>query len=167
MEATQAQEKQWQELKGKNWAPKTEVHRLATVFSHALVGASVVAFAPRGVSKRSLGLVAAALACVPDLDVVGFQHGIAYASEWGHRGVTHSLSFALAAALIASFAIHRPRRSDQRTWIITLVLLFLATASHGVLDAFTDAGLGVGFFLPFDDTRYFFTHRPLATSPIG
>jgi inner membrane protein len=27
--------------------------------------------------------------------------------------------------------------------------------------------LGVGFFLPFDETRYFFPWRPLATSPIG
>jgi len=31
----------------------------------------------------------------------------------------------------------------------------------------TDAGRGVGFFLPFDTERYFFPFRPLATSPIG
>jgi inner membrane protein len=45
--------------------------------------------------------------------------------------------------------------------------LFLATASHGILDAFTDGGLGVAFFSPFDSTRYFFPFRPIEVSPIG
>ena len=54
-----------------------------------------------------------------------------------------------------------------RDWWRLAGLLALATASHGVLDAFTDAGLGVGFFIPFDDVRVFFPWRPLATSPIG
>ena len=46
-------------------------------------------------------------------------------------------------------------------------LAFLATISHGALDAFTDAGLGVGFLIPFDDMRYFAPWRPLATSPLS
>ena len=45
--------------------------------------------------------------------------------------------------------------------------LFLATASHGFLDAMTDGGLGVAFFSPFDNTRYFFTWTPIRVSPIG
>jgi inner membrane protein len=39
-------------------------------------------------------------------------------------------------------------------------------ASHGILDALTDAGLGVGFFVPFSDARYFLPWRPLLTSPL-
>jgi inner membrane protein len=31
----------------------------------------------------------------------------------------------------------------------------------------TDGGLGVAFFAPFDDTRYFFPFRPIKVSPIG
>jgi inner membrane protein len=45
--------------------------------------------------------------------------------------------------------------------------LFLATASHGVLDAMTDGGSGVAFWAPFDDTRYFLPWRPIPVSPIG
>jgi inner membrane protein len=45
--------------------------------------------------------------------------------------------------------------------------LFLCTASHGLLDAFTDGGLGVAFFAPFDESRYFFPWRPIEVSPIG
>ena len=45
--------------------------------------------------------------------------------------------------------------------------LFLATASHGVLDAMTDGGLGVAFFAPFDNQRYFLPWRPIRVSPIS
>ena len=45
------------------------------------------------------------------------------------------------------------------------MFLFLAIASHGLLDAFTDGGLGVAFFAPFDSTRYFFPVTPIEVSP--
>jgi inner membrane protein len=45
--------------------------------------------------------------------------------------------------------------------------LFLATASHGVLDAMTNGGLGVAFFSPFDDRRFFLLWRPIRVSPIA
>jgi inner membrane protein len=45
--------------------------------------------------------------------------------------------------------------------------LFLATASHGMLDAMTDGGLGVALFSPFDNSRYFFPWRPIHVSPIS
>ena len=48
-----------------------------------------------------------------------------------------------------------------------LLFLFLATASHGVLDAMTDGGLGIAFLSPFSNQRYFFPFRPIAVSPIG
>ena len=44
---------------------------------------------------------------------------------------------------------------------------FFCTASHGLLDAMTNGGLGVAFFSPFDTTRYFFPVRPILVSPIG
>jgi inner membrane protein len=44
---------------------------------------------------------------------------------------------------------------------------FLCAASHGVLDAMTNGGLGVAFFSPLDTTRYFFPVRPVLVSPIG
>jgi inner membrane protein len=45
--------------------------------------------------------------------------------------------------------------------------LFLATASHGILDALTNGGLGVAFFSPFYNGRYFFPWRPIRVSPIS
>ena len=84
---------------------------------------------------------------------------------WGHRGFTHSLAFAalLAAAVSLSSGWLRP----QIRRFSLFVYLFLATASHGLLDAMTDGGLGVAFFSPFNNRRYFLPWRPIRVSPIG
>nr|WP_317191512.1 metal-dependent hydrolase [Hymenobacter negativus] len=47
------------------------------------------------------------------------------------------------------------------------LLLFLATASHGLLDAMTTGGLGVAFFSPWHPERYFFPFRPIKVSPLS
>ena len=51
--------------------------------------------------------------------------------------------------------------------IVILAFLFFLGASHGVLDAFTDGGLGVALLAPFDNTRYYMPWRPIPVAPIG
>jgi inner membrane protein len=111
--------------------------------------------------------IAGALCSVlPDLDVIGFRFGIHYSDFWGHRGFTHSLLFAaILATLIALLAFRKLSPAVPGFWIWTY--LFLATASHGLLDAMTDGGLGVAFFSPFNNSRYFLPWRPILVSPIG
>jgi len=86
---------------------------------------------------------------LPDVDVVGFRFGIRYGDFWGHRGFTHSLLFAGVIATLALVA-ELPRASPglSRGWL--WLYFFLATASHGILHAMTNGGLGVAFFSPFD-----------------
>ena len=51
---------------------------------------------------------------------------------------------------------------------ITLVIYyFLATVSHGILDALTTGGNGITFFAPFSAERYFLPWRVIQVSPIG
>ncbi len=102
---------------------------------------------------------------VPDLDVMGFPLGIEYGDMWGHRGLTHSVVFAALLAGILVALWYRAKPAAAMTGLF--LYLFLCTASHGVLDAMTDGGLGVAFFSPFDTTRYFFPVRPVLVSPIG
>ncbi len=131
---------------------------MPSAFSHLLVGAALAA--PFGAPARFV-ILCAACAALPDLDVAGFAFGVPYAAPLGHRGFTHSLSFAvLLAGLLVALPPPLPR---ARAWLC----LFLATASHGVLDAMTDGGLGVAFFLPWDAGRYFLPWRPILVSPIG
>ena len=117
----------------------------------------------RATTSRRL-LVAGALGSVlPDLDVIGFFAGVPYGSLFGHRGITHSLSFALLLAGCAlTFA--KPLQAGKG-WAFAFV--FLSTASHGVLDALTDGGLGVAFLSPFSNQRFFLPWRPIPVSPIG
>ena len=109
-----------------------------------------------------LGVLCAVL---PDIDVVGFGHGIQYGDLWGHRGLTHSLIF--AALLSAGFGRSLLPRASRPVRAGMGLYFFLSAVSHGLLDAMTDGGLGIAFFSPFDTTRYFFSVRPIAVSPIG
>ncbi len=103
---------------------------------------------------------------IPDLDVIGFRFGIRYGDFWGHRGFTHSILFAALLASAATLTVfHHVSPGLDR--LRMCIYLFLATASHGFLDAMTDGGLGVAFFAPFDNNRYFLPFRPIHVSPIG
>jgi inner membrane protein len=134
-----------------------------SVFSHAVVGATVVAC---GLPRPRAALVAlgAILAVVPDLDVVGLAVGWGLDHPLGHRGLSHSL--AAAAVLAAAAASLVPMRADERRWRVWLMLA-LAAASHGLLDALTNGGRGVAFLAPFSDARWHFPARPIEVSPIG
>jgi inner membrane protein len=103
---------------------------------------------------------------LPDIDVIGFWFGIRYGDFWGHRGFTHSLLFAgILAMFVLVAGFPHPLPGLHRAWL--WLYFFLATASHGFLDAVTNGGLGVAFFSPFDNTRYFLPWHPIAVSPIS
>lgn len=133
---------------------------MPTVFTHPVVALGLAPFFRGRLPGRRWIAAGALLTVLPDLDTIGFRFGIHYADLLGHRGLTHSITFAAVAAL-ALAALARERRAPLFAY------LFLCALSHGVLDAFTDGGLGVAFFAPFDDTRYFFPWRPIVVSPIG
>lgn len=138
---------------------------MPTVLAHPVVA---VALAPWfRCSRERWALVAIGAACtvVPDLDVIGLRLGIPYGDALGHRGFSHSLAF--AALLAATLAFSMSWRREARASFVLWCYLFLCTASHGLLDAMTNGGLGIAFFWPFDDGRYFLPWRPIAVSPLG
>jgi inner membrane protein len=102
---------------------------------------------------------------LPDVDILGSHLGIVHGGMFAHRGLTHSLPFALAVAVAAAILV---RWRDPRLRVGDLCFyLFLATASHGAFDALTNGGLGVAFFAPFSSARYFFAFRPIEVSPLS
>jgi inner membrane protein len=139
---------------------------MASAFSHAVTALSIgTCFYRPQVSKR-VWVAGALCSILPDIDVIGFRFGIHYGDFWGHRGFTHSLVFAALLASIATAMLTRRGIVGIRRFLL-FAYLFLATASHGVLDAMTNGGLGVAFFSPFDNTRYFLPWRPIRVSPIS
>lgn len=140
---------------------------MATVLTHFVAAGALTCLAPEDISRRRLILVLGVMAMMPDLDVIGFWYGISYADPFGHRGFSHSILFALAMGITVPFVAFRNIMRFTQTWWLLAALVFLATISHGILDAFTNGGLGVGFLIPFDDTRYFAPWRPIAVSPLS
>lgn len=136
---------------------------MPTILTHAAVPVAVgVALGARVVPPR-LMLAGAVLAMLPDLDVLTFRFGIAYSDALGHRGFSHSLLFALLAALACTAAFPSMRARFQTSF----PFLLIAAVSHGVLDAFTNGGMGVEFLWPWWDARFFAPVRPIEVSPIG
>ena len=111
-------------------------------------------------------VLTAVCSILPDLDIVGFYLGIKYGDVLGHRGFFHSLTFALLVAIfVVVLAFPAVTRFSKKWWSL-LVFFFAVTVSHGLLDSMTDKGLGVGFFIPFDNSRYHMPWRPVFASPM-
>ena len=139
---------------------------MASVFAHAFTAATLALAATPGRWLPRVVALAVLCSILPDLDVAGFGLGVRYGDFFGHRGFSHSLVFAaLTAGLVTPLCFRGPRWQGLRVRIA--LLLFVVTASHGLLDALTNGGLGVAFFSPFDDTRYFLPYRPVEVSPLG
>ncbi len=137
---------------------------MPTIVSHP---AAALALAPwyRPLLKRpSIVVAGTALTLLPDIDVLAFRFGIPYEHLLGHRGLTHSLPFALMFSGLLAWPMYRRLQ-------VGLPILWsyfaLCLASHGLLDALTNGGLGVAFFAPFSNERFFFDLQPIQVSPIG
>ena len=137
---------------------------MCTPVTHAVVAIGLgKAFTARKMPLR-FWLILMWLSACPDADVLAFNFGIPYGAFFGHRGFSHSLLFAFLVGLAVSAVTYR--KLVFRFWPLAN-LYFLVIASHGFLDSFTNGGLGIAFFSPFDNQRYFFPWTPIEVPDIG
>lgn len=141
-----------------------QIWSMCTVITHPAVPIALSVLLPHDTMSPSLLIAGSACSVIPDLDVIGFSLGIKYGDMLGHRGFTHSIFFAVVLAAVATWTFFH---NGQGSHLIIFLFLFLSTLSHPMLDAMTNGGLGVGFFAPFNNQRYFFRYRPIKVSPIG
>lgn len=136
---------------------------MPTILTHPAVPFAIALGLGRKAIPPRLLAAGVVASIVPDADVVGFSLGVSYGSEFGHRGFTHSIPFAAALALVgvALFRAWQVPRA-RAFWF-----LFIAAASHGVLDAFTTGGSGIAFLWPWLHERYFAPIQVIEVSPIG
>ena len=140
---------------------------MASAFSHAIASVAIGKISFIKDTDKKFWLLAIFCAIIPDADAIGFKLGIAYQSVWGHRGITHSLFFAVLLSLLVVHFFYGQEKSFSRRWNTLFLFFFVVTASHSVLDAMTNGGLGVAFFAPLNNTRYFLPFRPIQVSPIS
>lgn len=137
---------------------------MPTVISHPAVAIGAFPWLRRRLGHPAVLLAGMALTALPDIDVIGFRLGIAYGDLLGHRGLTHSLAFAAVVGGLAAWPASR--LSGGRLGVLWLYFS-LCLASHGLLDALTDGGLGIAFLSPFSNERFFFDFRPIRVSALS
>ncbi|WP_452600378.1 metal-dependent hydrolase [Pontimicrobium sp. MEBiC01747] len=133
---------------------------MASLFGHGLVGFTLSKIVDSR-SNKLLLFLAIGSAILPDIDVLAFNFGIPYMHPFGHRGFTHSIIFAVLWGIIIMLLLRKQKKQ------IVFIVIFLSTISHGILDGLTTGGRGVGFFIPFNDERFFFPLKIIKVSPIG
>jgi inner membrane protein len=140
---------------------------LPSVITHSVVAlAAGKTFLP-GAASRRFWFLSIICSVIPDADVIGFSFGITYSHIIGHRGFFHSPFFGLLLSVFIVCVFFRNEKRFSKPWWFYIFYFFLLSASHGILDAFTNGGLGIALLFPFDNTRYFFPWSPIMVSPIG
>jgi inner membrane protein len=138
-----------------------------TLISHGVVALALGKIFARDPMALKFWFLSVFCALIPDADVIGFSYGIRSRDLFGHRGFSHSLFFAFVLGLLVVLLFYRNTERMSRLWCALVCYFSLVTASHGLLDALTDGGPGVGFLAPFDNRRFLFPWRPIPASPLG
>lgn len=157
---------------------------MCSAITHSLVGLAVARVGTGAKMPLRFWLAAAVLAAAPDLDVLGYSFGFGLRGEsslWSHRGLTHSLPFALLTAGVATLLLF-PRRlavdasgvapanhgwaSPIHRWRVWLVLA-CAMASHGLTDMLTNGGSDIALLSPATAWRAKWSFQPVEVSPLS
>lgn len=103
-----------------------------------------------------------ALALLPDLDGLSLVLRPGPGSAWRHRGASHALLVAAAAALLVTALVGGLGRSRWRMLATALAV----AASHGLLDACTRGAGGPMLLWPFSAGRVLFPVAFIPASPL-
>ncbi len=126
---------------------------MPTVFTHAFIPLGLGKTATDKKLPLKFWLLGVLCSVLPDADVIGFKFGIAYGDFWGHRGFFHSIFFAFLLSTAIIFLAFRKLRIFSKQWWLSWLFFFIVSSSHGILDTFTNGGLGIALLSPFNTTR--------------
>jgi inner membrane protein len=136
---------------------------MPTIMTHALLPLIAAAALPRPFVSSRLVAACMVAAMLPDADVVSRLFGIPHWHDFGHRGATHTVLFALLVGAAGTLAARSLRASGAAAFWF----LFASTLSHALTDMLTTGGKGIMIFWPADHSRMKFLFHPVEVSPIG
>lgn len=135
---------------------------LTQIVLGAAVGEAVLG---KKIGNRAM-LWGAVAGTIPDLDVVWRYLTDTITATELHRGFSHSIIFALIAAPLFGWLVHKLKKRPEVGWRGWTSLFFWGLFTHPLLDAFTT--WGTQLFWPFDWRMAFnsiFVIDPLYTVP--
>jgi inner membrane protein len=135
--------------------------------SHIVLGAAVgEAMLGNKIGRKAM-LYGALAGNLPDIDVLGILFLSDSKQLLFHRGITHSLFFAVVISTLLGWVLKRFHNDHSIVWMNWTWLFITAMLSHLLLDSFTCYGLGL--FEPFNNYRLsfntIFVADPLYTLP--
>jgi inner membrane protein len=144
-----------------------KVNKLPSAITHAVVSISSGLAISKGRAPKRFWALSMICAMLPDLDVLTLKLGISYGDFWGHRGFFHSIFFAVLLGLLIATVFFRKEGCFSKSWLFYALYFSAVSSTHGILDAFTNGGLGIALLSPFKNERYFFWATPISVSPLS
>ncbi len=139
---------------------------MSTVISHSLVGAGIASFF-QFENKKKIVITSLLLAGLPDSDTIVMSI-IGRGTVFDHRGVFHSIFFAIMIGALAALFFKRKKWIAPNEYLKLAILFAAITFSHPFFDGFsTDWKYGVSYLAPFDMTKYFWFSSPLPLVPLS
>ena len=113
-------------------------------------------------------ILGAAIATIPDLDVLLYAIYEPYEMLSIHRGLSHSILFSLIGGVIISYILSTWEKLKNISLLRLLFFTWLCLITHSLLDTFT--AYGTQLLMPFSDVRIGFDSinvvDPLYTVPL-
>ncbi len=122
--------------------------------TQAVLGAAIgKACLGKKIGNKSI-FIGAAIATLPDLDIIALPFLDPLERLSMHRGFSHSILFSLLLAIILAYLFRRMKFSKDIKFFQLAVFSWLTLITHMLLDGFTS--YGTLLFLPFSDIRFGF-----------
>ncbi|MFT6335713.1 MAG: inner membrane protein [Saprospiraceae bacterium] len=136
--------------------------------TQAVLGAAIgKACLGKKIGNKSI-LIGAAIATLPDLDIIALPFLDLLERLSMHRGFSHSIIFSLLLALLLAYILRRIKITKEITFFRLARFSWLTLITHMLLDGFT--AYGTLLFLPFSDIRFGFDSinvvDPIYTMPM-
>lgn len=120
--------------------------------TQAALGAAIgEATLGKHIGKKGM-LLGAAVATIPDLDVVFYLFYDKFEMLSIHRGFSHSILFSIIGSILIGLLLKRMKWTREVSFVRLWFFSWLALFTHIILDAFTT--YGTQLFLPFSDFRF-------------
>ena len=140
---------------------------MPTIITHSFTGIAS-GFAVYNKSfPRGFWVLSVLCSVISDADVICFRLGIPYLHFFGHRGFFHSIFFACILGSLTGIILMKTGKKEWKDGLFFAGYFSFIMTLHGILDAFTNGGMGIALLSPFILKRYFSPIRPVEVSPIS